>query len=130
MQAQSLESLSPLEIGGEHGASQAGKHLTDNEILTGQKPLYSNVLLDSSLTNKGRSDFMAHRDNRGVVEGWWNGRSHNRAINEIFKRLHEFARCSPVESSFHTVHVGSKLNPTDVPSQEIYPPESLLLPPV
>ena len=66
--------------------------------------------------------FMVHGDNRGVVEGWWNGRSRNQAINEVFKRLHEFVRSIPVKSSFHTVYIGSKFNPADVPSQGFPPP--------
>ena len=81
-------------------------------------------------THSEKQHFLVHSDNRGVVKGWWNGRSHSRPINEVFKRLHEFCQVSAVGSSFHTVYVGSKFNPTDAPSQGIYPPESLLLPPM
>ncbi|KAF8621907.1 hypothetical protein AX15_007402 [Amanita polypyramis BW_CC] len=31
-------------------------------------------------------------DNRGVVEGWWIGRSRSRHINEIFRRIHGLKR--------------------------------------
>ena len=74
--------------------------------------------------------FVMHGDNRGVIEGWWNGWSHSRVINGVFKRIHEITQRSTVESTFHTVYVGSKLNPADTPSQGIYPSTSLLLPPV
>ena len=80
-------------------------------------------------THSEKQHFLVHGDNRGVVEGWWNGRSRSRPINEVFKRLHEFSRVSAVGSSFHTVYVGSKFNPADAPSRGIYLPESLLLPP-
>jgi hypothetical protein len=29
--------------------------------------------------------YRLHRDNKGVVEGWWNGRSCNSVVNDIFK---------------------------------------------
>jgi hypothetical protein len=78
---------------------------------------------------KQERHFTVYGDNKGVVEGWWNGRSRNRAINDVFKRLHGFLRQGTVESSFHTVYVGSKFNPADAPSRGVYPPSSLLLPP-
>lgn len=31
------------------------------------------------------NNFMLFGDNKGVVEGWWNGRSRNHAVNEVFK---------------------------------------------
>ena len=80
-------------------------------------------------THGQKQHFMVHGNNRGVVKGWWNERSHSRPINKVFKRLHEFSWVSAVGSSFHTVYIRSKLNPTDAPSQGIYPPESLFLPP-
>ena len=84
------------------------------------------------LTNNEQQEqhFVIYGDNRGVIEGWWNGRSHNREINEVFKRLHEFSDQGKSESSFHTAYVGSKFNPADVPSRGIYPLESLLLQPI
>ena len=68
--------------------------------------------------------FIVYRDNRGVVEGWWNGRSRNRVINKVFKRLHIFSEQNKSKGSFHTAYVRSKFNPADKPSRGIYPPES------
>ena len=68
-----------------------------------------------------------YEDNKGVVEGWWNRRSRNRAINNVFKRLHGHLQKSATKSSFHTVYIESKANPADPPSRGIYPPTSLLL---
>ena len=72
--------------------------------------------------------FKAYGDNRGVVEGWWKGRSRNRATNSVFKRIHnitEAAACTVL-----TRYVPSALNPADGPSRGKYPPHSLLLPPL
>ena len=83
------------------------------------------------LANKTqRQDFAVYGNNKGVVEGWWNGRSHNRAVNNVFKQLHRHLQKSPTELSFHTVYIGSKANPADPPSRGIYPPTSLLLQPI
>ena len=32
--------------------------------------------------------FLVNGDNIGVVEGWWNGRSQNEAVNTVFRRIH------------------------------------------
>jgi hypothetical protein len=65
-------------------------------------------------------------DNRGVVEGWWKGRSKNRPTNEVFRRIHTITTAS--ECTVHTRYVPSKLNPADDPSRGIYPDTRLLLP--
>jgi hypothetical protein len=65
-------------------------------------------------------------DNRGVVEGWWKGRSRNQPTNTIFRRIHQLTVVSGC--SIHTCYVPSKINPADNPSRGIYPPTSLLLP--
>lgn len=67
-------------------------------------------------------------DNRGVVEGWWKGRSRNKATNSVFKRIHaitEDAKCTIL-----TRYVPSAHNPADDPSRGIYPPTEFLLPPI
>ena len=72
--------------------------------------------------------FKVYGDNRGVVEGWWKGRSRNRATNTVFKRIHnstESASCVVL-----TRYVPSAYNPADGPSRGRYPPRSLLLPPI
>ena len=44
-------------------------------------------------------------DNRGVVEGWWKGRSHNKPTNEIFKHIHALVEMQDVH--FHSRYVPS-----------------------
>ena len=57
MQTQDLESLSPSEIGGEHGASsQVGRLLMGSETLAGQRQLHLNVWLDALLTDRNWSN--------------------------------------------------------------------------
>ena len=72
--------------------------------------------------------FLIHGDNNGVVEGWWNNRSRNREVNQVFRRIHQLILKAPHTISFHTVYVASKLNPADAPSRGIYPSDTLLLP--
>lgn len=67
-------------------------------------------------------------DNRGVVEGWWKGRSRNKATNNVFKRIHE--RVATAQCSILTCYVPSKHNPADGPSRGVFPSLSLLLPPI
>ena len=127
MQALNLESQSPLETSGGYGAlSQAGRHLMDNKILDGQRPLSLNAWSGTSqtLTVRSNTSWCMVTTEELLKVGGMEGAA---PINEVFKRLHEFSQVSTVGSSFHTVYVGSKFNPTDAPSQGIYPPESLLL---
>lgn len=65
-------------------------------------------------------------DNRGVVEGWWKGRSRNRSTNEVFKHVHALSEEEGVH--FHTRYVPSKENPADGPSRGEHYQSSLLLP--
>jgi hypothetical protein len=67
-------------------------------------------------------------DNMGVVKGWWNGRSRNRQVNEIFKCIHEKLEARNAVGTVHTTYTRSKSNPADGPSRGIFPPTSLLLP--
>ena len=72
--------------------------------------------------------FKIFGDNRGVVEGWWSGRSRNHQVNEIFKRIHlllNLHRCAA-----YTRYVLSASNPADGPSRGVFPGSSKLLPPV
>lgn len=69
-------------------------------------------------------------DNKGVVEGWWNCRSRNTAVNHVFRRLHIFLDKSGISSTIHSSYVPSASNPADAPSRGQFPPEHLLLPPV
>ena len=71
---------------------------------------------------------LVHGDNQGVVEAWHRGRSGNKHINNIFKRL------TPelVRANCHIVtkYVPSRGNPADPLSRGVFPSHSLLLPPV
>lgn len=66
-------------------------------------------------------------DNRGIVEGWWRGRSRNRPTNGVFKCIHSITESASCTILTH--YVPSALNPADDPSRGKYPPRSLLLPP-
>lgn len=65
-------------------------------------------------------------DNRGVVEGWWKGRSRNGPTNNIFRSIHD--ACQHSGNAFLTRYVPSASNPADNPSRGIYDSPSLLLP--
>ena len=71
--------------------------------------------------------FKVYGDNRGVVEGWWTGRSRSRQVNEVFKRIHSHLRAH--KCSVHTRYVPSAANPADGPSRGIFPGADKLLPP-
>jgi hypothetical protein len=72
--------------------------------------------------------FKIYGDNRGVVEGWWTGRSRNRQVNEVFKRIHSFL--SQHTCTVYTRYVRSASNPADGPSRGIFPDSGKLLPPI
>lgn len=69
-----------------------------------------------------------HGDNRGVVEGWWNLRSRNTAVNSVFRRLLDFLDGGGFNECIHSAYVRSEDNPADGPSRGIFPPVSQLLP--
>jgi hypothetical protein len=79
-------------------------------------------------TNETNRNFLIYGDNKGVVEGWWNGRSRNRAVNDVFKRIHSFLEINDSSNYFHTAYVPSKSNPADGPSRGIFPSPTHLLP--
>ena len=72
--------------------------------------------------------FKVYGDNRGVVEGWWTGRSRNAQVNEVFKRIHFCL--SLHECTAYTRYVTSASNPADGPSRGIFPDRGKLLPPI
>ena len=65
-------------------------------------------------------------DNRGVVEGWWNGRSRSIPTNDIFKLLHTLSEETQV--IFHARYVPTDENPADDPSRGRYGDTTLLIP--
>ena len=74
--------------------------------------------------------FKLYGDNKGVVEGWWNGRSCNAAVNSVFKQIHNQIESRNFVDSIFAAYVPSADNPADKPSRGIYPSDSLLLPPI
>ena len=65
-------------------------------------------------------------DNRGVVEGWWRGRSQNWETNKVFCCIHSIADTH--QCTFITCYITSRENPADTPSRGLYPPLTCLLP--
>jgi hypothetical protein len=72
--------------------------------------------------------FRVFGDNRGVVEGWWKGRSRSWQTNKVFRRIHDIADTH--QCLFITRYVTSRENPADAPSRGCYPPLNNLLPAV
>ncbi|KAF5383295.1 hypothetical protein D9615_004779 [Tricholomella constricta] len=84
------------------------------------------LLICTLLTVSSEGDeLQVFGDNRGVVEGWWKGRSRNRPTNEVFKRIH--ARLANHACVIHSRYVPSRLNPAGKPSYTPFPsPTSLI----
>jgi hypothetical protein len=70
--------------------------------------------------------FRVFGDNKGVVEGWWKGRSRNWETNKVFRRIHDLADTH--QCLFITRYVASRENPADAPSRGLYPSTNHLLP--
>jgi hypothetical protein len=79
-----------------------------------------------SATSHPGQFFRVFGDNRGVVEGWWKGRSRNWETNKVFRRIHGLADTH--QCTFITRYVTSRENPADAPSRGLYPPLAHLLP--
>ena len=86
------------------------------------------LILTLSLSAPRGTHVKVFGDNRGVVEGWWKGRSRNKPTNEIFRHIHALVEMQNVH--FHSRYVPSKENPADGPSRGEYYHGSLLLPAV
>jgi hypothetical protein len=74
------------------------------------------------------SNILVYGDNKGVVEGWWNGRSKNRFVNDVFRRIHDV--CEQQNRNIYTAYVRSEDNPADGPSRGKLPSKRFLLPPI
>jgi hypothetical protein len=81
-----------------------------------------------TLRTSAGTHIKVYGDNLGVVEGWWNGRSRNRQINTIFRRIHEMSHQH--DCTIHTRYVPSEQNPADGPSRGIYNFSNPLLSPI
>ena len=77
-------------------------------------------------TSHPSQHFRVFGDNKGVVEGWWKGRSRNWETNKVFRRIHDLA--DTYQCLFITRYVASRENPADGPSRGIYPSLAHLLP--
>jgi hypothetical protein len=77
-----------------------------------------------------QKNYRIYGDNKGVVEGWWNKRSRNHQVNEVFKSIQDKLERHGLTDAIHTAYVPSKANPADGPSRGIFPSRSLLLPPL
>jgi hypothetical protein len=86
------------------------------------------LVLTLASTSHPKEHFRVYGDNRGVVEGWWSGRSRNKATNSVFRQIHNISEAH--KCTFITRYVPSKENPADGPSRGIYPTSALLLPPI
>lgn len=73
-------------------------------------------------------NFWVYRDNQGIIEGWRNGRSRNKAINSVLKQIFDLIYDSDTPYSFHPTYATSKDNPADEPSRGIYSSTEFLLP--
>lgn len=71
---------------------------------------------------------LVHGDNMGVIEGWWNRRHRNRAVNGVFRRINQFIHDLPYTLDIVTTYVASAHNPADNPSRGIFSSTELLLP--
>ncbi|KAF8823981.1 hypothetical protein HHX47_DHR9000467 [Lentinula edodes] len=83
------------------------------------------VLSFADLTTAGHH-YKAWGDNEGVVEGWWSGRSRNRATNLLFRRTHEILASK--NFFVHTRYIPSANNPADPFSRGTIGPLKFLLP--
>ena len=102
---------------------------TDERDIGWAEAVGMELLIGSILQQAPRgTHFRVFGDNRGVVEGWWSGRSRNPQTNEVFKRIHLLLRVHGC--SVYTRYVPSASNPADGPSRGIFPDRSNLLPPV
>ncbi|KAJ8509083.1 hypothetical protein ONZ45_g8695 [Pleurotus djamor] len=67
-------------------------------------------------------------DNIGVIDAWKGGKSRNRQVNDVFKRISRTITAAPGFLSITASYIPSELNPADPPSRFIFPPASLELP--
>jgi hypothetical protein len=90
----------------------------------GFKPLVCTLttLLDVS------EHIIIYGDNTRVVKGWWKGCHCNKAVNDVFKWVHEYIHTLPRHFKIRTEYITSEFNPADGPSRGQYGPEHLLLP--
>jgi len=87
--------------------------------------MHASQHLEDELTSQALSiskNVLVHGDNTGIVEGWWKHRHHNKAINGVFWRIHDFLHHLPNCIDIVTTYVSSEFNPADDPSRGILRP--------
>ena len=72
------------------------------------------LVLSVLSSSRGSVNFKVYGDNKGMVEGWWKGRSRNKQTNLVFSHIHTLMGTQ--QSSVHTRYVPSKENPAEDPS--------------
>ena len=83
------------------------------------------LVLSLCTISKEGEHIRVFRDNRGVVEGWWKGRSANRPTNCVFHRILKLSEDR--NRTIYTRYIPSAQNPADAPSRGLYPPATLRL---
>lgn len=87
------------------------------------------LLVRALLENGGQGRVIkVYGDNKVVVEGWGNGRSRNRHVNPVFRRIHNLLDAAGADIIAR--YVPSANNPADNPSRGIFPSDTYLLPPI
>ena len=81
----------------QHGCGLREGYWAPTHTYTHTHPWHLPAQIDKPVT------FPAHTkvfgDNRGVVKGWWKGRSQNRPTNDIFRHIHSIMEA---DISVHT----------------------------
>ena len=78
------------------------------------------LLLTTAIVFPGITRIRVYCDNAVVVGGWRSGRSRNKAVNRVFRRIHTLAE--EKDWTIIVTYVRSACNPADEPSRGIYLP--------
>lgn len=113
--------------GGHGGSSQDGKQNSDSQDI-GWAEAAGFFLLAIAILEfyPAGMHYRLYGDNKGVVEGWWKGRSRNIPTNSIFRSIHILS--TSTNTVFLTRYVPSAANPANDPSRGRYGPTEHLLP--
>lgn len=84
------------------------------------------AIISAGTKQAHETHYRAYGDNRGVVEGWWRGKSRNEPTNLIFRSLHQICKENGIR--MHTRYVPTERNPADDPSRGVFGPPDDVLP--